>query len=685
MQSTWNMIRFIRPYSDSRLAVWGSLLICLLLSCTPRQKRVYESQRAVVDSLLISRYDSIYTYPADMERRFRMAQDGLTDSVAYYKLELFSGYCLFLQGYADSALHMNSRVEEYCRSHKYNDALEAQCWNHRFAMLQALSQRDSAIACLHRAYDALMRSDDRSELENVCINLADQYRQKGELANASRYYRRALWLVDSLKSERIRFSIYTGLAQVYADLHNFSQAHYYFDLAEHNPEPRLDYENYIYYNSRGNCYYFEEKYPEALNCFKQAYEVCRRFKQPSFDALIEANIGEVYTLMGYNDSAHYYLDKSYHYFESDPTTGDEVMFYLNSLQAALALDENRLDRVNYYLSRPYDPLKIGPLYLYLHNKRFMEYYARKGDFARAYRYRMAVEQYDDSMRNLRHINNIADIDYRYRQDTTLLKRDVMIANNRAQLSAQHNTLVLVLSLLIIFILGAALTIVYIRRKNEREYGRQLALVTQLRMENVKNRISPHYVFNVLNAVMPVFKQYPDLSHLLKLFIQVLRGNLLASDQIAVSLADEVELVKNYVALRHETNPAAPCVEWEIDAAVPMQTLIPSMSIQIPVENALKYAFGSEPSADACLLVHVRVAGQGILIGVRDNGCGYNPGRNDNSERGTGNGLKMLFRTVELLNGKNSEHMEFSISNLAAEGGQGTLVSLYVPFNYQFKL
>lgn len=30
-------------------------------------------------------------------------------------------------------------------------------------------------------------------------------------------------------------------------------------------------------------------------------------------------------------------------------------------------------------------------------------------------------------------------------------------------------------------------------------------------------------------------------------------------------------------------------------------------------------------------------------------------------------------------------MKFSISNLSAQGGQGTLVSLYVPFNYQFKL
>lgn len=217
-----------------------------------------------------------------------------------------------------------------------------------------------------------------------------------------------------------------------------------------------------------------------------------------------------------------------------------------------------------------------------------------------------MNQYDDSMRNLRHINNITEIDYRYRQDTTLLKRDVMIAHNREQLSAQRNTLILVLSLLVISILGAALIIVHINRKNERKFNQQLALVSRLRMENVKNRISPHYVFNVLNTVMPIFKQYPDLSHLLKLFIQVLRGNLLVFDQITVTLQDEIELVKNYVALRQETTPHTPTTKWEINPAVPMQMLIPSMSIQIPVENALKYAFDGEPSADACLLVQIDV-------------------------------------------------------------------------------
>lgn len=671
-----------------KIAFEKIMLACLvgviLWSCTSRQIK-YGVQRKFVDSLLISKYDSVYICPEKMEKCFRSAQQGLTDSIAYYKLELFAGYCIYLQGNTDENLQINDRVLTYCRYHGGTGALEADCWNHRFAMLQGMNQRDSAIACLHYAYNALMHSEDRRELENICINLADQYRQKGELAEASKYYHRALWMVDSLKSERVKFSIFVGLAQVYADLHNFQKAHYYFNLAEKNQEKRPVYDNYHFWNTKGNCFYFEERYFEALACFKRAYQIVQLFKQPSLNALVEANIGEVYTLLGNYDSAYYYLENSYSFFENDKTANEEVVFYLNSLRAALALRENDIDLADAYLSRPYDSLRIGPSYIYLHNKRFMEYYAQIGDFDKAYHYKIAVDQYDDSMRNVRYVNNITEIDYRYKQDTTLLKRDILIAQNKAQLSLQHNIIVVVISLLVISVLLGILAFVHVRRKNEREYERQMSLITHLRLENVKNRISPHYIFNVLNTLMPVFKQYTDLSRLLQLFIKVLRGNLSVSDQIAVHLHDEIELVKNYIALRKETNPQVVDVKWEVDENVSGQTLVPSMCIQIPVENALKYAFDFENTGNKILSIQVLSYEAGIQIYVRDNGCGYDPGKQADSARGTGNGLKMLFRTVEVLNGRNVQKMVFDIHDLAhsVPAGHGTLVSFFIPYNYQF--
>ena len=142
------------------------------------------------------------------------------------------------------------------------------------------------------------------------------------------------------------------MAQTYANLHNFPLAHHYFDLAEQNPEHRLEHEKYIFANSKGNCLYFEEKYAEALPYFQQAYQVVQNFSQPSLSALVEANLGEIFTLLGKTDSAHYYLDKSCSYYMNEPTANEEVVFYINSLQAALALQEDKLATANYYLQSP---------------------------------------------------------------------------------------------------------------------------------------------------------------------------------------------------------------------------------------------------------------------------------------------------------------------------------------------
>lgn len=295
-----------------------------------------------------------------------------------------------------------------------------------------------------------------------------------------------------------------------------------------------------------------------------------------------------------------------------------------------------------------------------------------------------VEKYNDSIRNERHMNSIAEIDYRYRQDTTLLKRDILIAGKNVQLSEQHTTIVFIVALLLIVVLGAVLVFVYVRRKNERIYARQLALVTRLRMDNVKNRISPHFTLNVLNAIMPAMRQYEELSHKMQLFVKVLRSNLLASDKMAMTLAEEMEVVKDFVSLREQTNPVTPHVSWHVDETVDTGILVPTMCIQIPVENALKYAFDG---MEGCGEITVSVDGKdrGVLVSIRDNGCGYNPGAHSNSERGTGNGLKMLYRTVEMLNARNTVKMRFDIRNLSDAGERGTLVTIYIPYSYQFNL
>ena len=118
----------------------------------------------------------------------------------------------------------------------------------------------------------------------------------------------------------------------------------------------------------------------------------------------------------------------------------------------------------------------------------------------------------------------------------------------------------------------------------------------------------------------------------------------------------------------------------------MHTLIPSMIIQIPVENALKYAFDGLQDESNKLSISISQSETGLCIFIEDNGSGYDPGKYTDSKRGTGTGLKVLFRTIELLNSKNQEKASFDIQNLITSniGQHGTRVTIFIPFNYQFK-
>lgn len=662
-----------------------SILVLLLFSCSSRQtKKTISWDREIADSVVLSRIDSIYTYPQRIRELFSKTQQQLKDSIAYYKLELFIGFCLYYEGDFQSIRPIHRRVQDFCKRTLGTEALEAICWNHHAMIQQFENNMDSTLICLHHAYNVLQRSDDHGELTSVCINIADMYNLSGNLPKAATFYLKALAVTDSLHSPREHFSIYTGLAQTYTYLNNFQQADRYFQLAEASIESALAQEQVFFYHNKGTSFYLRKEYSESLKYFQKAYLISNKFKYDYYNISIEINMGELYTLLNQPDSAHYYLDKANLSLSKTPNANQDQIFYLNSLYAGLALEENDLAAANRYLSKPYTTVRATSIHL--HNKRLMDYYARKRDFEKAYHYREIVNQYDDSLRNARNVANITEIDYRYSQDTTLLKRNIIIANNETLLSRQKGIITLSIALLIISILLAFTVILHIRRKNERKYNRQLSMVAELRMENIRNRISPHYVFNVLNAIMPTFKQYSELSHPLQLLIDVLRGNLLASDKIATELGEEIELVRKYIALRKESNPHTTNVIWEIDEHTSMQTLIPSMIIQIPVENALKYAFDAIYDSSNRISIRISPSANGLFIHIEDNGNGYHPGEYPDTKRGTGTGLKVLFRTIELLNSKNPQKASFTIRNIIPEtaDAHGTIVDIYIPFNYQFK-
>lgn len=216
----------------------------------------------------------------------------------------------------------------------------------------------------------------------------------------------------------------------------------------------------------------------------------------------------------------------------------------------------------------------------------------------------------------------------------------------------------------------------------------------LKMENVRNRFSPHFVFNVLNVFISNIPKNVNVRPL-RLLIQVLRTNLLTCDKIAASLDEELQMVVNYASLRHETNPFLPLPVYDIAKDVDLSSMIPSMIIQIPVENALKHAFVGmeETSLKPSLTVKIWIEDYMLRIDVIDNGCGgvgaANSRKKVNSAVSTGTGLRILNSTIEMLNAANKRKIYFVMhsnnndTDAEDDANRGTIVSIGVPCEYNF--
>lgn len=318
---------------------------------------------------------------------------------------------------------------------------------------------------------------------------------------------------------------------------------------------------------------------------------------------------------------------------------------------------------------------IGPSYLYAYNKRLMEYYSKTGDYKNAYKYRLAVDVYDDSLRNANYLNSVAEIGMRYSRDTTLLRRNVEIARGNAEIFKLRSLLITVIVLIMLIVISAFVLSYYKKAKREKESEKQRAFVSKLRMENMLNRFSPHFVFNVLNLVMPSLQK--EQSAPIEKLVKLLRYNLLSLDSINVKLEDEINMAKEYTLLSNMVNSKIPVLKINIAKEVDMNSSIPAMCIQLPVENAIKHAFPNDFHANGKpeIIVDILKIDDMLELRIKDNGVGYSNAKNVPAGKSTGNGLKILNGVIILMNENKNNKITLTVKE-----DKGMAIILRIPQN-----
>lgn len=681
---------------------WLWLMGCMmLLAACSSEKKEDDSWYRPIDEFVTQHQQMMQSQPDSMILQIRNLKCGGKPELVEQWKRLIVAKCCYLKGADPECQALIDSVNGFCRQHPDLETtfkIQSYADNLQGVLLQAVGKREPARTYYIKAYRELMKLDHHNDAIDICINIADASRQLGKLADASSWYRRANFLADSLNLHEAQNSILAGLGQVYNDLRNYQLAHFYFRKAERQYPPRNPKDAHFFYNSWGNVYSSQEKPAEALKCFLKAQKAARQMGQPFMTAVVDANLGQTYLELNRLDSAQKYLANTTKFFFVQPNMQNDLQFYIDGLNAALALKQNRLDKASAILSKPYDLSKMSSNYLYLYHKGWADLYERKGQFAKALQYQKLMKQYDDSLRNATMVSNVQENELRFKQDTAIVRRDLILQSTQAEAKSSRLILLLVIGLLVVGVLALVVFYRYKSLRHKHQHREEMNRMMALKMENVRNRFSPHFVFNVLNIFISNLPKGVNVKPL-RLLIQVLRANLLTCDQVAVSLEDELQMVMSYSSLRHETNPFLPMPRFDIAKEVDMSLMLPSMIIQIPVENALKHAFvGMEESGEKPLLdVKVWIEDGMLRIDVIDNGCGGVGAvagmgtRKTNAAASTGTGLRILNSTIEMLNAGNARKLYFKMqSRIGAAGGgsdrqKGMCVSIGVPCEYDYSV
>lgn len=223
------------------------------------------------------------------------------------------------------------------------------------------------------------------------------------------------------------------------------------------------------------------------------------------------------------------------------------------------------------------------------------------------------------------------------------------------------------------------------REREREELSLQKKMAATEIQAIRAQMNPHFIFNALNSIQYFisYNKTEEATRHLASFAQMVRKILDSSRELFIPIADEIELLRLYLAFEKLRFEDKFDFVLETDPAIQTQrTLIPNMAIQPFVENAIKHGFKGL-TRKGVLEVRFTLDGERIVCTIQDNGIGRERAalsRIQDVTKERSLGTIMIMEKKEALARLFQYNMEVNIRNRINENGEeeGTLVEVIFP-------
>lgn len=662
------------------------LLLCLLAlaACASREKEEQPSELRTFERFSALNGDSVSTHPYEVRAKAVRGMQASHDSLTWYNYLSMALKTYLVTSEMDSARLVVRQIEDFISRQPSSPQLAdlaSDCSNSKGNIYVRTGYMDSAAACYHRAYELRMQSNHKESVPDILINLADACNQQGKLDVGAAWYRRALLLCDSLQlPDSQKYLIYYGLGQIYVWLRDFEQCDHYYNLAARYFDEMRPTEKHFYLNNRGTSYYYRGDYETALTYFRRVIDLTTEYPEMVFERnLTWLNLADCFISLQQPDSAALYINLCEPFFKEYGMPA--ALYAIDTQKMGLCLLRKDLEGARRVLASSVTSPDVYPDLIHVRNRNLQRYFEQTQNYHKAYDYLKKNRELDDSIRNEHVKMRTADLALRYQLDSTLMSQKVLIQAKENEVLELRQTRIIWIALCGAAFLVIVFIYMYSKKKRALLLVESRRTVSTLRLENIRNRLSPHFIFNVLNQEMAGRKE--EEKHELASLVKLMRRNLELAEQLCVTLSEELDFVRTYIDLERRSLGDAFYPEISLAPDVhPEQVMLPSMLIQIPVENAVKHALRGKEGERRLWIAVTRTA-NAISIKVTDNGGGYRP---NSRNRGTGTGMKVIMQTIQILNMKNKETIDVSVHNVLLDSGEtGCEVAFLLPDKYDYTI
>ena len=619
----------------------GIFLMAIMSLFACQGEKSYPGMRTPEEQALYQRVNDSMTHlrPQALDM-IRQQMEQAEDSLTWYDYYLMYGRHYLLTDKPDSLIPYAERTRQFATRQQPQTprtrGLQAIALSSTAAYLYLMHQEeDRTISLYQEAYALMTQSDAVEGLSDLSANIGDAYVAKNDLAEAAKWYRRALFLSDSLQlPKQQQLTLYMGLGRIYITLHNFEMARQYYEMADrHFDDMKPNMQSY-FLNNYGNYFYYHKEYDKALQMFHRLKAHIKRYDgERNFDMyLCKINLADVFLNLHMPDSA------------------------AQTIRIGIALEEQRLGDVTKILQES-NGLEVNDPGMKAIREGYMNrYYAAMGDYKKAYAgLRDDIERNNSEEEELKQMQT-AEIMMRLTEDTIRLHHELEFNKQEVKYEKTRTFNILIVAILLAVALGGLAWSFYQHKRYLQTRYDMLAL----RLLNSRQRISPHFIFNVLNSHISKTEQKEEGEQLVML-AHLLRANLDLTRKTFVTLEEELEFVEHYVELEREMSGLD--FDFQIDTPdkkILQETKLPSMLIQIMTENAILHGLKNK-EGEKQLCIKVEDQGTLVRISVCDNGPGFDI-RSNYGER-TRTGLNIIRSTVSALNMENNKTViHFDIKN-----------------------